>query len=54
MSCVEWPDKAARDRGMQRLTSDPRMLFEDRPPVFNGRRLIAGGFLPFLRHDSES
>lgn len=46
MSFIEWPDKATRDAGMARLTSDPRMQLEDRPPVFDGRRLIAGGFRP--------
>ena len=54
ISCVEWPDKAARDAGMARVTGDPRMQFQDRPPVFDGRRLIAGGFEPILdqsRHD---
>lgn len=42
---VEWRDKATRDAGMQKVTEDARMQFEDRPPVFDGRRLIAGGFL---------
>lgn len=47
-SCVEWPDKAARDAGMQQFTSDPRMQLLDLPPTFDGRRLIAGGFKPML------
>lgn len=46
MSFIEWPDKATRDAGMARLTSDPRMQLQDQPPVFDGRRLIAGGFRP--------
>jgi uncharacterized protein YbaA (DUF1428 family) len=46
MSFVEWPDKAARDVGMERVTNDPRMQFDDRPPVFDGSRLIAAGFRP--------
>lgn len=46
MSWVEWPDKATRDTGMARVTSDPRMQFGDQPAVFDGTRLIAGGFLP--------
>ena len=45
-SQVEWPDKATRDAGMEKVTSDPRMQFEDRPPAFDGRRLIAAGFKP--------
>lgn len=48
MSFVEWPDRATRDVGMAKLTSDPRMQFEGRLPVFDGRRLIAGGFKPML------
>lgn len=47
-SCVEWPDKTTRDAGMEKLTSDPRMDFQDLPPTFDGRRLIAGGFQPML------
>lgn len=48
VSYAEWPDKAARDTGMQKFTSDPRMQFLDLPPTFDGRRLIAGGFKPML------
>jgi uncharacterized protein YbaA (DUF1428 family) len=48
MSWVEWPDKASRDAGMAKVTSDPRMQFEGQAPVFDGTRLIAGGFLPML------
>ena len=48
MSWVEWPDKATRDAGMEKVTSDPRMQFEGQEPVFNGARLVAGGFLPML------
>lgn len=46
LAYVEWPDKAARDAGMDRLTRDPRMQFPDQPPVFDSRRLIAAGFCP--------
>jgi uncharacterized protein YbaA (DUF1428 family) len=48
MSCIEWPDKATRDAGMEKVTSDPRMQFRDMPPAFDGRRLVAGGFRPML------
>jgi uncharacterized protein YbaA (DUF1428 family) len=48
VSYVEWPDKATRDAGMERVTNDPRMQFGDQPPAFDGRRLIAGGFKPML------
>ncbi len=48
LSWIEWPDKATRDIGMAKLTSDPRMQFTDTDPVFDGSRLIAAGFLPML------
>lgn len=47
-SWIEWPDKATRDIGMAKLTSDPRMQFTDMDPVFDGARLIAAGFIPML------
>lgn len=48
MAWIEWPDKAARDAGMAKVTSDPRMQFTDGPPTFDGRRLIAAGFKPMV------
>lgn len=48
LSLVEWPDRATRDAGMDALTRDPRMKFDDLPPTFEGRRLIAGGFVPIV------
>lgn len=54
LSYVEWPDKAARDMGMQRFTADPRTQFHDRPHVFEGGRLIAGGFSPMLYEAGEA
>lgn len=48
VSYVEWPDKATRDAGMEKVTNDPRMQFDNQPPAFEGRRLIAGGFKPML------
>jgi uncharacterized protein YbaA (DUF1428 family) len=47
-SWVEWPDKATRDSGMEKAMADPRMQFQDRPVVFDGTRVIAGGFEPLL------
>ena len=54
MSCIVWPDRAARDAGMDRVTRDPRMQFQDRPPAFDGRRLIAAGFKPMLNGALEA
>ena len=48
VSYVEWPDKAARDAGMEKVTNDPRMQFGDQAPAFDGKRLIAGGFQPMV------
>ena len=54
LSFVEWPDKASRDIGMEQFTADPRTQFDDRPSVFEGGRLIAGGFNPMLDEPSEA
>lgn len=45
VSFTEWPNRDARDRGVKAATTDPRVqatVHED--PVFDGRRLVAGGF----------
>ncbi|GAB4182348.1 MAG: DUF1428 domain-containing protein [Coleofasciculaceae cyanobacterium] len=54
MSFIEWPNKAMRDAGMEKVTSDPRMQFQDRPPAFDGKRPIAAGFKPMLDESRES
>lgn len=33
---------------MQKVIADPRMQFRDRPSVFDGTRLIVGGFVSML------
>jgi uncharacterized protein YbaA (DUF1428 family) len=47
-SWVEWPDKATRDAGWQRLMADPRMGPEAGEMPFDGQRLIHGGFQMIL------
>ena len=42
-SWIEWPDKATRDAGMQKMMEDPRMG-ADNPLPFDGKRMIYGGF----------
>jgi len=43
-SWIEWPDKATRDAGMQKMAKDERMMAEPMP--FDGKRMIFGGFIP--------
>ena len=49
-SWVEWPDKAVRAAGFARfeqwMSDDPH--FKDRPTLFDGKRLIFGGFTPVV------
>jgi uncharacterized protein YbaA (DUF1428 family) len=47
-SWVEWPDKATRDAGMEKMTKDPSMDPQKNPMPFDGKRLIFGGFSPLL------
>ncbi|MGH8055090.1 MAG: DUF1428 domain-containing protein [Stenotrophomonas sp.] len=47
-SWIEWPDKATRDVGMQKMMDDPRMDPAKNPMPFDGKRLIYGGFTPLL------
>lgn len=54
LSYIEWPDKVTRDAGMEKFTSDPRIQFQDRPPAFDGRRLIAAGFKPMLDESRDA
>lgn len=52
-SWVEWPDKAARDAGMEKVMADPRMKPENNPMPFDGMRLIYGGFSPVVELGSK-
>lgn len=45
-SWVQWPDRAARDAGNEKIMNDPRMAEKDMP--FDGKRLIFGGFQPVV------
>lgn len=45
-SWIEWPDKATRDAGMEKLMADPRMEPDGTPLPFDGARMIFGGFTP--------
>ncbi|NVJ22024.1 MULTISPECIES: DUF1428 domain-containing protein [Myxococcus] len=50
-SWIEWPDKAARDAGMEKMMKDPRMSPEENPMPFDGARMIYGGFAPVVMLD---
>ncbi|KRG68202.1 DUF1428 domain-containing protein [Pseudoxanthomonas dokdonensis] len=49
-SWIEWPDKATRDAGMQKVMEmqDPRMDPATNPMPFDGKRMIYGGFVPVM------
>jgi uncharacterized protein YbaA (DUF1428 family) len=47
-SWIEWPSKEARDAGMAKVMADPRMQPESMGDVFDGKRMIFGGFAPLI------
>jgi len=47
-SWIEWPDKATRDAGMEKVMKDPRMNPDTNPMPFDGKRMIFGGFVPIV------
>lgn len=48
LSWIVWPSRAARDAGMERAMTDPRLAPEHNPMPFDGRRAIFGGFEQIL------
>lgn len=46
-SWIEWPDKATRDAGWEKMMKDERMQPKEEPP-FDGKRMMWGGFAPIL------
>lgn len=47
-SWIEWPDKSTRDAGMAKVMADPRMNPEQFASIFDGKRMIFGGFVPVV------
>ena len=48
-SYVEWPDKETRDKGWERMMSDPGMQpGEGEEMPFDGQRMFWGGFRPII------
>jgi len=56
-SWIEWPDKATRDAGMEKMTelmaTDDRFSPEKNPMPFDSKRMIYGGFAPVVELTSE-
>lgn len=49
LSRTEWPSRQARDDGLKKALSDPRVQPKPGEPVlFEGRRLVAGSFLKLM------
>jgi uncharacterized protein YbaA (DUF1428 family) len=53
-SWFEYPDKAARDSASAKMMSDPRMEEIGASMPFDGKRMIYGGFAPFVDEGSGS
>ncbi len=47
-SWTTWPNKAVRDKGLQKSMEDPRMEMDTSKLPFDGKRLIYGGFEPLI------
>lgn len=47
-SWVTWPSKEARDEGLQKVMEDPRLQGQEYNDVFDGKRMIYGGFTPIV------
>jgi uncharacterized protein YbaA (DUF1428 family) len=43
-SWVEWPSKEARTAGWEKAMQDPAMQGDPLNPIFDGKRMIFGGF----------
>ncbi len=51
-SWFEYPDKATRDSATEKMMSDPRMEKMGESMPFDGKRMIYGGFAPFVDEGS--
>ena len=47
-SWIEWPSKAVRDAGMEKVMADPRLQPDVNPIPFDGTRMIYGSFVPIV------
>jgi uncharacterized protein YbaA (DUF1428 family) len=46
-SWIVYPDKATRDATNKKVMEDPRLQDFDMT-IFDGKRMILGGFVPFI------
>jgi uncharacterized protein YbaA (DUF1428 family) len=47
-SWAVFPSREARDAANQKIMHDPRLKVCETDPPFEGKRLVFGGFLPFV------
>jgi len=47
-SWITYKDRAARDAANKKIMEDPRLKKMMENPPFDGKRMIFGGFKPFL------
>lgn len=47
-SWIVWPDRATRDAGTKKVMADPRLEAFGSADVFDGKRMIFGGFETIL------
>jgi len=47
-SWIVYPDRAARDSASKKIMDDPRLKKMMENPPFDGKRMIYGGFEPFM------
>jgi uncharacterized protein YbaA (DUF1428 family) len=47
-SWATYPDRASRDDIMKKVMEDPRMKYDPAKMPFDGKRMIFGGFEPFI------
>jgi uncharacterized protein YbaA (DUF1428 family) len=53
-SWFEYPDKATRDSATEKMMNDPRMEEMSKSMPFDAKRMIYGGFAPFVDEGSSS
>jgi uncharacterized protein YbaA (DUF1428 family) len=53
-SWVEWPSKSIRDEGMKKTMEDERMQPDHDKMVFDGMRMIYGGFAPIVDEGEQA